>query len=223
LGHNFNAPHDGDPAGACATTPQTFLMAPKLNFSDQFSSCSLDQINTRIKTAQCLIPYEAPDVQVELPATVVGAVESSAFTISFIAHAMGDDASQDVSAMASLPASLTLQSATASGGGTCTNDGGSVTCSLGTLQPQETRQIDLTVIGNAVGNTTTTVSVTSSNDYVVDNNSAQVTVQISATPSAPVSSSQSGNGGSGGGGSLDLIVLAALSSGAAARLVRRRR
>jgi hypothetical protein len=27
LGHNFNAPHDGE-AGACATTAQTFLMAP---------------------------------------------------------------------------------------------------------------------------------------------------------------------------------------------------
>src|SRR5262249_17730464 len=28
LGHSFNAPHDGE-AGACASTPQTFLMAPK--------------------------------------------------------------------------------------------------------------------------------------------------------------------------------------------------
>src|SRR5262249_4400984 len=73
LGHNFNAPHDGEP-GACASTPQTFLMAPKINFSDQFSSCSLDQINARIRTASCLAPYVAPDVAVELPSASVNAV-----------------------------------------------------------------------------------------------------------------------------------------------------
>jgi hypothetical protein len=56
LGHTFNAPHDGEP-GACAATPQTFLMAPQVNFSEQFSSCSLEQIDARIKTAQCLTPY----------------------------------------------------------------------------------------------------------------------------------------------------------------------
>jgi hypothetical protein len=53
LGHNFNAPHDGQP-GACSTTPQTFLMAPRINFSNQFSDCSLRQIDARIATAQCL-------------------------------------------------------------------------------------------------------------------------------------------------------------------------
>jgi hypothetical protein len=53
LGHNFNAPHDGQP-GACLTTPQTFLMAPRINFSSQFSQCSLTQISARITTAQCL-------------------------------------------------------------------------------------------------------------------------------------------------------------------------
>jgi hypothetical protein len=201
LGHNFNAPHDGE-AGACAATAQTFLMAPRVNFSDQFSSCSLEQINARIKTAQCLTPYQAPDVAVELPATSIGAVANSAFTLSFVAHAIGDDASNDVSAIASLPANLTVQSATAAGG-TCTIDGGavaggSVTCSLGKLMPQETRQIDLTVVGTATGSGTVTVSVASPNDYVADNNSAQVSIQISAA--APTTSSATGGPSGGGGG-----------------------
>jgi hypothetical protein len=55
LGHNFNSPHDGQP-GACLSTPQTFLMAPHINFSSQFSQCSLTQISARITTAQCLTP-----------------------------------------------------------------------------------------------------------------------------------------------------------------------
>jgi hypothetical protein len=54
LGHNFNAVHDGVP-GVCSTTPQTYLMAPVINFSNQFSTCSLRQINSRAETARCLV------------------------------------------------------------------------------------------------------------------------------------------------------------------------
>lgn len=53
LGHSFNAVHDGVP-GACSTTPQTYLMAPTINFSNQFSACSLQAINVRAATASCL-------------------------------------------------------------------------------------------------------------------------------------------------------------------------
>jgi hypothetical protein len=222
LGHNFNAPHDGE-AGACSTTPQTFLMAPKINFSDQFSSCSLEQINAWIKTAQCLTPYEAPDVSVELPVTSIGALANSTFTLSFVAHAIGDDASNDVMALAALPANMTVQSAAAAGG-TCTiageaAAGESVTCSLGKLMPQETRRIDLTLLGTTTGSSTATLSVASPNDYVADNNSAQVAIQISPAAAAPPTGSASAGGG--GGGSLDLAILAALG-GTAGLAVRRR-
>jgi hypothetical protein len=53
LGHSFNAVHDGVP-GACSTTPQTYLMAPTIDFSNQFSACSLQSINARAATASCL-------------------------------------------------------------------------------------------------------------------------------------------------------------------------
>ena len=49
IGHNFGAPHDGDANAACAATPSTFLMAPTINFSDQFSACSLDEMRAEIK------------------------------------------------------------------------------------------------------------------------------------------------------------------------------
>lgn len=55
LGHNFNAIHDGVP-GVCSTTPQTYLMAPVINFSEQFSTCSLTQIELRAETASCVAP-----------------------------------------------------------------------------------------------------------------------------------------------------------------------
>lgn len=69
LGHNFNAVHDGVP-GVCATVPQTYLMAPFINFNNQFSACSLKQIEARAATAQCLANV-AP-TGVPPPATSVG-------------------------------------------------------------------------------------------------------------------------------------------------------
>lgn len=221
LGHNFNAPHDGE-AGACSTTPQTFLMAPKINFSSDFSSCSLTQIKARIKTAQCLIPYQAPDVVVEVPATSVGAVENTVFTISFIAHAIGDDPSNDVTAMATLPANLTLQSASVPGG-TCTIDGSTASCSLGTLNPQEAREITLSVVGT-VGKGTATFTVASPNDYVSTDNSAQAAIEVSAgAASPPTSAVTSGATGGGGGGSLDFGSLGVLVGVAGWAAARRRR
>jgi len=53
LGHSFSAVHDGVP-GVCSTTPETYLMAPTINFSHQFSACSLQSINARAATASCL-------------------------------------------------------------------------------------------------------------------------------------------------------------------------
>jgi len=225
LGHNFNAPHDGE-AGACQSTPQSYLMAPKINYSDQFSSCSVTQITARIKTASCLIPYEAPDVRVEVPATLVGAVENTAFTVSFVAHAIGDDASNSVTASASIPAGITVQSATAAGG-TCTSDTGTVSCTLGNMAAQETRQIDLTLVGSAVGNSTATVSVASPNDYVSSNNSAQVSIQISQGPPPPSTPAGGGTANasgssSGGGGAVDLSVLTVLAGLAGLTAWRRR-
>lgn len=58
LGHNFNAIHDGVP-GVCSTTAQTYLMAPTLNFSQQFSACSLNQIELHAEAASCVIPISA--------------------------------------------------------------------------------------------------------------------------------------------------------------------
>ena len=53
LGHSFNAVHDGV-AGACASTPQTYLMAPTINFSNQFSACSLTSIAAQTAKSSCV-------------------------------------------------------------------------------------------------------------------------------------------------------------------------
>ncbi len=74
IGHNFGAPHDGVP-GACASEPQTFIMAPMLNGSNQFSQCTITimQANAAAATA-CVTALPTVDMTVALsgqPATVL--------------------------------------------------------------------------------------------------------------------------------------------------------
>ena len=176
--------------------------------------------SARIKSAQCLVPYQAPDVAIELPATSVGAVENTAFTLAFTAHAIGDDASNEVSAMATLPAILTVQSANGPGA-TCTIDGASVSCSLGKLLAQETRTIELTVVGTTTGTGTTTFAVASTNDYVSTDNTAQMSIEVSAAPPPTAPATSSTPSGGGGGGSLDFEVLVMLGGAAGFAAARR--
>ncbi|HKT74380.1 MAG TPA: M12 family metallo-peptidase [Steroidobacteraceae bacterium] len=210
LGHNFNAPHDGE-AGACATTPQTFLMAPRINFSDQFSACSLQQIRVRMQTAQCLVPYNAPNVSVQGAAGTVPATVNTAFSLSFTVRATGDDPSTEVTASASLPAGLTVQSAAASTG-TCTTSDTGVSCSLGSLASGASREVDLMLVPTATGNLTGSLSVASSNDSVMTDNSAQVAIDVTDTAGASSHAAGTAAASGGGGGGVDVVLLAALAT-----------
>ena len=222
LGHNFNAPHDGV-SGPCSSTPQTYLMSPTINGSNQFSICSLQQMQARIQTAQCLTPYFPPDVVVSLPNSAVGAAVNTPFTVSYTVSAMGDDPSNGVAATVALPANYTVQSATADGGA-CTQGASTVSCALGTLAPGESRDIQLQLTATAVGVTSISLAASSSNDSNTSDNSSTLTTNISEV--APVASppTQEATGGSGsgaaasggGGGSLDLVVLAFLGVSLAA-------
>ena len=86
IGHNLNAQHDGevstDPGfpNACDTVPQTFLMAPTITGSDQFSQCSIDTMSNYLNTlpVSCVtgigpsldgVPTNLPAV-VDTPATL---------------------------------------------------------------------------------------------------------------------------------------------------------
>jgi molybdate transport system substrate-binding protein len=63
IGHNFGAPHDGQP-GPCALTPPTFLMAVTLAGSDTLSQCSIEQMRPHIAAAGCLRPPPLTDVAI---------------------------------------------------------------------------------------------------------------------------------------------------------------
>ena len=95
LGHNFNAVHDGVP-GVCSTTPQTYLMAPTIDFSQQFSACSLTQIKLRAESASCVTqipPTAGGSPPTATPPTTAGGGTGSGSNGGGISSGGGDSAS----------------------------------------------------------------------------------------------------------------------------------
>lgn len=64
IGHNFGAPHDGEPGSVCAAEPATFIMAPNLSFSSQFSTCSIGQMLPALNGGACLSILPANDLAI---------------------------------------------------------------------------------------------------------------------------------------------------------------
>jgi hypothetical protein len=62
IAHVLGAPHDGERDSACATTPADYLMAPRINGSQDFSACSLEQMAPQAEAASCRMPIQAPGV-----------------------------------------------------------------------------------------------------------------------------------------------------------------
>ena len=65
LGHIFGAPHDNVP-GACAGVSTYYIMAPSINGSHEFSSCSVEQMLPAIAGAACLRDLPPADVALRL-------------------------------------------------------------------------------------------------------------------------------------------------------------
>jgi hypothetical protein len=212
IGHNFGAPHDGE-SGACQATATTFLMAPQLNGSDQFSACSISQIQPVIAAARCLTAYSPPDASIEVPAPTLQATVGTALVASFTVRAVGDDASANVSVTVTLPTTVTIQSVSANGG-TCTTGAGTASCSLGSLAAGDSRQVDLNITPTEAGALTLNLAVDSSNDPNSSNDTGSIAITTTGStgtqtpPSTPPSSGSTG--GDGGGGSIDLFMLTML-------------
>ena len=55
MGHNFGAPHDRQSGSVCENSNIAGIMNPSINGSQEFSTCSLDQMANDIASASCLV------------------------------------------------------------------------------------------------------------------------------------------------------------------------
>ena len=177
LGHNFGAFHDGETGSVCEATPQTFLMAPRINNSNEFSQCSLDTIAPVVSAASCVVPLRVPDADLDLPAAT-RRLRGAAFDYTFNVRSVGGAQVDAVNVTVTAPAGMTLNSATVSGGAACTQSGSTATCAVGALAPAATRGIALNLTAQQSGTATVNVALSSSNDAVSSNNSGSIAIGI---------------------------------------------
>jgi len=97
IGHNFNAPHDGDINAACGGTPDTgFLMAPTFSASDVFSACSIQEIQAEMARVSCLTLLGPADMAVTIANTNVSALAGPAFDYAIQIENIGQTAASNV-------------------------------------------------------------------------------------------------------------------------------
>lgn len=226
IGHNFGAPHDGE--GACASTEPKYLMAPQLNRSTEFSACSIQQIQSTVARASCLTNYNPPDASLVISTSSRSGTVGTALIVSFGVRADGDAASANVSVNVTIPSGVTVQSVSANGG-TCSNNGGTASCTIGTLPAGDSRQVDLNLTPTAAGTLSLNLAVSSSNDGNAANDTGVITLTATDSstgpPANPPPSGGTGSqsGGGGGGGRIDLALLAMLAAALTALGAKRRK
>lgn len=227
MGHNFNAPHDGDSEGACANEAPFFLMAPSYNGSDRFSACSVQQITPTLASGKCLTAFSPADSTLQIPNATVQATVDTAASVSFSVMAGGSSASREVSTTITVPSAITINSSSAVGGA-CSTGAGSITCTFGTMEAGTSREVSLQLVAQSAATYSVDLEVASSNDNVVTNNTGHIKLVVSdavATPQpVPQTSPASGGGGGGGSTSLDVLgflaLLCAMKAWAYRRVVR---
>jgi hypothetical protein len=175
IGHNFGAPHDGDANADCAATPTTFLMAPSINGSDEFSTCSVAEMQAEIAAASCLTPIGPANVTLTLPQQAQNALAGIAFDHTATVLNVGADAATGVTFTANGAPGLEVVAAQASAA-TCTVAQPTATCALGTVGGGASRAVTLTLRAAGVGAYTLTGAVTADVDADATDNGAAVTV-----------------------------------------------
>lgn len=187
IGHNFGAPHDGETGSACVATPQTFLMAPRLNGSQTFSACSLDQIAPVMSAAGCLLPVPAADAALDAPPHGARELVDRPFDYTFSVLSTGTLTVDDVQVLLELPAGLTANAASVENGACAIGATGTVRCAPGSLAPGAQRSISVSLTPRAAGLATATFTISAANDGFADNDRMQVSFELDPSADLAVS------------------------------------
>jgi hypothetical protein len=177
IGHNFGAPHDGTTDSACESETGEFLMAPQLNGSDEFSACSIAEMQDDINNASCITPLPSTDVALVAggqPATVL---LGNAATLTFDVNSIGTNNASGVNVDVTIPAGVNLDSVSASAG-SCSSGAGAASCAIGSIAAGSGATVTIEATSSAVGIANFAASVSADTDANANNNQASVQLTI---------------------------------------------
>ncbi len=179
IGHNFGAPHDGTSGSPCESEPMIFLMAPSVNGSDQFSSCSITEMQDDVAAAPCIGPIPSTDI-----AVVAGSVPSNVFTddnvnVTFDVDSVGTEDATSVTLDVTLPPNVTVNGVSATSG-SCSTGAGTASCTLGTIAGGSGVTVTLDTTAAAAGNASFTAIAGADGDANANNNDATAAYAVTS-------------------------------------------
>ena len=181
FGHNFGAPHDGNSGSACESETGDFLMATRINGEDQFSSCSITEMQDDVTRARasCITPLPSTDVALVAGGQPGVVLLGDSATVTFDANSVGTDTANGVNVDVTIPAGITLDSVSTTAG-SCTSGAGAANCAIGTITAGSGATVTLTATTSTVGSATFDATITANTDENGNNN--QATVQFDIDP-----------------------------------------
>ncbi len=177
IGHNFGAPHDGTSGSPCESETGDFLMAPRLNGVDQFSSCSIDQMQDDVANASCISPLESTDLALIAGSQPAPVLLGNTATVTFDANNIGIDPASNVSVDVTIPPGVTFSAMSATSG-TCSSGAGSASCAISSIAAGSGVTVTVTAATTAVGNIDFVASLSADADADAGNNQASVGITV---------------------------------------------
>ena len=174
MGHNFGAPHDGEMGSVCEAEPMTFLMAPMLNNSNQFSDCSKGIMLANAAQAACITALPAVDVSVALNGQSSTVLLGTNPSLVFDVRSNGTVQVSNVVADINLPGGLNIDSVSATSG-ICTTNASNVNCTLGDFPGLTLRTVTINTTADTVapGILDATVTTTDVDERLSNNQYSQ--------------------------------------------------
>ncbi len=177
IGHNFNAPHDGDATDACGAVGTTFLMAPQFNGNDQFSACSIQEIQAEMARVSCLTLLGPADPSVIIADPNVSALAGATFDYAVQINNQGQTAASNVTLTLTMDAGLGLGNIRMPGF-SCSAPVSPVVCQALELNTGGSATLTVAITGTTPDTFNVSALVSSDNDDDLSNNMQSGTVGI---------------------------------------------
>lgn len=187
IGHNLGAGHDGEKKSACESEPETFLMAPVITGSDEFSTCSIRTMQALTNVASCINPIPNVDVILSTPAEGSDAIDvplGGEFDLSYEIANVGTVAATDVVVQFQVPEFFTVIDLRVEGGSCSIN---TAECVVDQLSAGAISVISATLIGDSPGDYAISLDVSAPDDRDVTSNTRSTSVTVIALPDLHVS------------------------------------
>lgn len=187
IGHNFGAPHDGTSGSACEAEAESFLMAPSVNGSDEFSACSISEMQQEVSQSSCVTALPSTDVAISVNAPS-NVLLGDTFDVTYSVDSVGTDDAANASATLTIPNNVNLASVSTSIG-SCSTGAGNATCSLGGIAAGASASITLSFEATGVGTTSFSATVDATADANSNNNQSSRNVDVDPAVDLQVSAS----------------------------------